>query len=171
MMLDMATSVVAGGKVAAAHAHGRQIPPDWVIDRQGNSSTDPAAFLQGGALRPMAGHKGYGLGLLIETLSGVLTGAGMTWQMLAWMISDPALPTNHGAAFIAFDVGAMEPIDQFKARIDHVIAEIRQAPRAPAPSGSICPAISNGKTASGPWPTGSCCRPTWSPAWPAWRRI
>ncbi len=130
LMLDMATSVVAGGKVAAAQANGKSIPPDWVIDREGNPSTDPNAFLQGGALRPMAGHKGYGIGLLIETLSGVLTGAGMTWQISAWMISDPTQPTQHGAAFLAFDIGAIEPLDEFKRRIDHVIAEIRRAPRA-----------------------------------------
>ena len=66
----MATSTVAGGKVAAAHAAGQSIPADWVVDRDGEPSTDPAAFLEGGALRPMAGHKGYGIALLIETLSG-----------------------------------------------------------------------------------------------------
>ena len=74
ILLDMATSVVAGGKVAAAHAAGKPIPADWVVDRDGEPTTDPAAFLEGGALRPMAGHKGYGIALLIETLSGVLTG-------------------------------------------------------------------------------------------------
>jgi LDH2 family malate/lactate/ureidoglycolate dehydrogenase len=131
LMLDMATSVVAGGKVAAAHDHGKQIPADWVIDRDGLSSTDPNAFLKGGALKPMAGHKGYGIALLIESLAGVLTGAGLTRQILPWIISDPTSPTHHGAAFMAFDVGAMEPIDQFKSRIDHVIDEIRQAPKAP----------------------------------------
>ncbi len=130
LMLDMATSVVAGGKVAAAHEHGRPVPADWVVDRDGIPSTDPAAFLRGGALRPMAGHKGYGIGLLIESLAGVLTGAGLTRQILPWIISDPRQATHHGAAFIAFDVGAIEPIDQFKTRIDHVIDEIRRAPLA-----------------------------------------
>jgi LDH2 family malate/lactate/ureidoglycolate dehydrogenase len=131
IVLDMATSVVAGGKVAAAHAHGRSIPPDWIVDREGNSSTDPAAYLQGGALRPMGGHKGYGIGLLIEALAGVLPGAGLTWQVVAWIHGAANLPTNHGAAFIAIDIGAMQPIDGFKSRIDHVIDEIRQAPKAP----------------------------------------
>jgi LDH2 family malate/lactate/ureidoglycolate dehydrogenase len=78
----------------------------------------------------MAGHKGYGIALLIESLAGVLTGAGLTRQILPWIISDPTLATKHGAAFIAVDVGAMEPIDEFKSRIDHVIREIRQAPKA-----------------------------------------
>jgi LDH2 family malate/lactate/ureidoglycolate dehydrogenase len=131
LLLDMATSVVAGGKVAAAHDHGKQIPGDWVVDSEGVSSTDPAAFLKGGSLKPMAGHKGYGIALLIESLAGVLTGAGLTRQILPWIISDPQLATGHGAAFIAFDIGAMEPLDEFKSRIDHVIEEIRQAPKAP----------------------------------------
>ena len=131
LLLDMATSVVAGGKVAAAPDPGKQIPADWVVDRDGLSSTEPAAFLQGGrAQATWPGHKGYGIALLIESLAGVLTGAGLTRQILPWIISDPTSATHHGAAFMAFDVGAMEPIDQFKSRIDHVIDEIRQAPKA-----------------------------------------
>src|SRR5208337_2687033 len=58
ILLDMATSIVAGGKVAAAHALGKPIPAGWIIDCDGEPSTDPAAFMQGGALLPMAGHKG-----------------------------------------------------------------------------------------------------------------
>ena len=50
ILLDMATSIVAGGKVAAAHAAGKPIPADWVVDRDGKATTDPAAFLAGGAL-------------------------------------------------------------------------------------------------------------------------
>ena len=90
ILLDMATSIVAGGKVAAAHAAGKAIPADWVIGRDGEPTTDPAAFLEGGALRPMAGHKGYGIALLIETLSGVLTGASSTRQIVPWIVGDPA---------------------------------------------------------------------------------
>jgi ureidoglycolate dehydrogenase (NAD+) len=130
MMLDMATSVVAGGKVAAAHDHGQPIPSDWVVDSEGRASVDPLAFLRGGALRPMAGHKGYGIALLIESLAGVLTGAQLTRQVIPWIIGDPQVATGHGAAFIAIDIAAMQPIEQFKQRIDHVIAEIRQAPKA-----------------------------------------
>ena len=89
ILLDMATSIVAGGKVAAAHA-AQAIPADWVIDHDGEPTTDPAVFLEGGALRPMAGHKGYGIALLIETLSAVLTGALLTRQVLPWIVGNPA---------------------------------------------------------------------------------
>jgi len=130
ILLDMATSIVAGGKVAAAHAAGKSIPADWVIGPDGEPTTDPAAFLEGGALRPMAGHKGYGIALLIETLSGVLTGALLTRQIVPWIVGDPALPTGHGAAFLAIDVAALMPVEAFKRRVDGLAREIREAPKA-----------------------------------------
>jgi ureidoglycolate dehydrogenase (NAD+) len=130
ILLDMATSAAAGGKVAAAHALGKTVPPGWVVDRDGLPSTDPAAFLQGGALLPMAGHKGFGIALLIEMLSAVLTGAAITRQVVSWVHGDPALATGHGAAFLAIDIGAMMPIDAFKQRVDALAHEIRSTPRA-----------------------------------------
>jgi LDH2 family malate/lactate/ureidoglycolate dehydrogenase len=130
ILLDMATSTVAGGKVTAAHALGQVIPEGWVVGLDGRPTTDPAAFLAGGALTPMAGHKGYGLALLIESLSAVLTGAAITRQVVPWAVGDPSVPTGHGAAFVAIDIGAMMPIAEFKRRIGALADEIRQAPRA-----------------------------------------
>ena len=130
ILLDMATSTVAGGKVAAALALGKAIPEGWLIDPDGRSTTDPAAFPAGGALTPMAGHKGYGLALLIESLSAVLTGAAITRQVGTWAVGDPSVATGHGAAFVAIDIGAMTPIVEFKRRVDAMADEIRQSPRA-----------------------------------------
>jgi ureidoglycolate dehydrogenase (NAD+) len=130
ILLDMATSTVAGGKVAAAQALGQSIPEGWVIGLDGRPATDPGAFLTGGALTPMAGHKGYGLALLIETLSAVLTGAAVTRQVVSWTVGDASASTGHGAAFVAVDIGAMMPIDLFKRRIDAMAREIRQSPRS-----------------------------------------
>ena len=78
---------------------------------------------------PMAGHKGYGIALLIEVLAGVLTGAGMLSEVKSWMWSSDQ-PSRLGDAFIAIDVGAILPLEDFKRRVDHVIREIRQAPKA-----------------------------------------
>ncbi len=130
ILLDMATSTVAGGKVAAAHALGKLIPEGWVVDVEGRPTTDPGAFLAGGALTPMAGHKGYGLAILIETLSAVLTGAAITGQVVPWVVGDLSVPTGHGAAFLAINIGAMIPIDDFKRRVDAMAREIREAPKA-----------------------------------------
>ncbi len=78
----------------------------------------------------MAGHKGYGLALLIETLSAVLTGAAITRQVLSWTFADASLATGHGAAFIAVDVKAITGGETFKERMDRAICEIRNAPKA-----------------------------------------
>ena len=129
ILLDMAISTVAGGKVYAARALGQTIPYNWLIDAQGQPTTDPGGFPQVGALMPMAAHKGYGLALLIESLAGVLTGAQVTWQIANWMESDASRATGHGAAFIAVDVSAFMARDKFEQRVAGVIDEIHRAPR------------------------------------------
>jgi ureidoglycolate dehydrogenase (NAD+) len=130
ILLDMATSAAAGGKVAAAHALGKSVPPGWVVDREGTPSNDPAAFLEGGSLLPMAEHKGYGIALLIETLSALVTGALITRQVVPWVHGDAALATGHGAAFLAINIGAMMPIAMFHERVEALVEEIHAAPKA-----------------------------------------
>ncbi|HRI13289.1 MAG TPA: Ldh family oxidoreductase [Verrucomicrobiota bacterium] len=130
ILLDMATSTVAGGKVFAAAVCGQAIPSGWLTDENGQPTTDPNKLTRGGALTPMAGHKGTGLALLIETLAGVLTGAATTWQVVSWSLHDPSLPTGHGAMFIAIDIKAMLPGGEFQARLSRVAEEIRAAPKA-----------------------------------------
>ncbi|MEO6435952.1 MAG: Ldh family oxidoreductase [Tepidisphaeraceae bacterium] len=130
ILLDMATSTVAGGKVYVARATGRPIPDNWIVGPDGLPTTDGTLFPEQSALTPMSGHKGYGLALLIESLSALATGAAMTWQVRNWIQRDPSLPTGHGAAFIAIDIGAMTPIEPFKRRVDEMIRQMRGAPRA-----------------------------------------
>jgi LDH2 family malate/lactate/ureidoglycolate dehydrogenase len=130
ILLDMATSTVAGGKVYAAAALGQPIPGDWMLDLDGKPSTDSRLFSHAASLTPLGGYKGYGLALMVEVLSAVLTGASMTWQVLSWGYSDPSLPTGHGASFIALNPAMFLPVDQFKQRMDQVIREIRQSPKA-----------------------------------------
>jgi len=130
LLLDMATSTVAGGKVFAATARGEKIPGHWLVDANGLPTTDPSLFPASATLTPMAGHKGYGLALLIETLSGVLTGAAIAQHVLSWSFDDASLKTGHGAAFIAMDINSIMPVEQFKSRVDQTIREIREAPKA-----------------------------------------
>lgn len=130
LLLDMATSTVAGGKVFSAAALGKPIPNNWIVDGQGLPTGDPSKWPHEGALTPMAGHKGYGIALLIETLSAVLSGASIAQHVLSWSFADASLPTDHGAAFIAVDIGAMMPREQFEARMAQTIREIRNAPKA-----------------------------------------
>ena len=129
VLMDIATSTVAATKVFAARAVGKKIPGDWLVDDDGLPTTDPSRYPEEGALLPMAGHKGYGLALFVEVLSAVLTGAAVTKEVSSWVL-DVSDPTNEGHAFIAIHVGAMMPIEQFKERMDRLIREIREAPKA-----------------------------------------
>lgn len=130
ILLDVAMSVVAGGKVFAAATRGEKIPETWMVDAEGVPTTDPGLFPHAGALLPMAGHKGYGLALMIETLSAALTGASIARHVLSWSFDDASRATGHGAAFIAIDVNAMMPMNTFRQRITRTIEEIRNAPKA-----------------------------------------
>jgi LDH2 family malate/lactate/ureidoglycolate dehydrogenase len=129
-MLDISTGAVAGGKIYAAQKLGQSIPDNWIVGPDGLPTSDLSLFPDRAALLPMAGHKGYGLALLIEILSGALTGAAMTWAVRAWMKSDVALPTDHGAAFIAIDVSSIRPMENFSERVTALVREIREAPKA-----------------------------------------
>jgi len=130
LMLDISIATVAGGKVYAARERGEPVPQGWLVGPDGQPTTDPSNWPAVGALSPAAGHKGYGLGLLIETLSGILTGASFTWRIGSWMTSDPATPTDHGAAFLAIDIGVMMPPEDFARRMEELIAEVHSSPRA-----------------------------------------
>jgi LDH2 family malate/lactate/ureidoglycolate dehydrogenase len=129
ILLDIAMSVVAGGKVFAAAAMGQKIPETWLVDSEGRPTTDPTLFPHAGALQPMAGHKGYGLALMIETLSAILTGASIAGHVLSWSFSDASLATGHGAAFIAVDVNTLMPVAEFTQRMKQTVQEIRTAPK------------------------------------------
>jgi LDH2 family malate/lactate/ureidoglycolate dehydrogenase len=130
MLFDISTATVAGGKVYAAKARGEPIPGHWIIDATGKPTSDPSGFPHVGALLPMAGHKGYGLSLLIETLSGILSGAAVTWGVRSWAHDDATLPTLHGAAFLAIDVKCILPPEEFARKVETLIDEIHNSPRA-----------------------------------------
>ncbi|MEM7225816.1 MAG: Ldh family oxidoreductase [Pseudomonadota bacterium] len=93
VVVDFATSAAARGKIAAYQAAGKAIPEDWVLDRHGQATSDPAALFEGGVQLPMAGHKGTGLGLIAELLCFAMLPDTMTgphdlnWLVLALEIS------------------------------------------------------------------------------------
>lgn len=130
LLLDMATAAVAGGKVYAAHQRGEPIPPTWLIGPDGRPTTDGSLYPQHAALAPMAGHKGYGLGLLAEILSGVLAGGALTWSIGSWIFDEPAKPSYHNAGCMVLDVNTIAPGAEFRDRIDRLIDELHAAPLA-----------------------------------------
>jgi ureidoglycolate dehydrogenase (NAD+) len=129
VMMDVATSVVAASKIYALRDLGQPLPEGWIVDGDGLPTTDPGSYPNVGALMPMAGHKGYGLALLVEILTGVLGGGAFGSDVRSWMVGQPA-PVNQSHAFIAIDVEAFEPIATFKRRMDTLVRQIRNAPKA-----------------------------------------
>lgn len=125
IFLDMATSAVAAGKLAVQRNRREPAPPGWIIDKDGNPTTDVAAFYNGGAILPMGGnqaHKGYVLSFMVETLSGILTGLGFG--------IDPQGRHNDGTFLAVFDVNAFRPLADFKREIAAFVAYLKETPPA-----------------------------------------
>lgn len=129
LFLDIALSAVAATKLRTAQVLKQSIPEGWMVDADGLPTTDAGKWPENGSLLPIAGHKGYGLALLVEVLAGVLTGAAVTQEVKSWLLKLPESPGT-GHAFIAIDVGRIMPIGVFKQRIDHMIREIKTSPKA-----------------------------------------
>ena len=89
---------------------GEPIPLGWLVDSEGQPSQNGELYPHSASLSPMGGHKGYGIGLLIEILSAILSAAAVTKQVGSWIYGDQSVPTNHGAAFLVINVvKIMEP--------------------------------------------------------------
>lgn len=139
ILLDMSIATVAGGKVYARWKRGESIPAGWLVDGEGQPTQDGGLYPHEASLAPMGGHKGYGIGLLIEILSAVLSGAAVTKHVGSWLHGDPSQPTNHGAAILAINVGAFLEPAIFYRRIAALVQEIHAAPTADETSRLMMP--------------------------------
>jgi L-2-hydroxycarboxylate dehydrogenase (NAD+) len=137
-LLDMATTAVAGGKLEIAMRQGKRIPAGWAIDAEGNDTDDPEILRKGGALLPLgsrmetSAHKGYGLGLMVDILSGVLAGAG------SGLFTDRALLVQ-GYWFAAWRIDAFRDLDEFKAEMKRVVDHIRATKPEPGRDAVLIP--------------------------------
>jgi LDH2 family malate/lactate/ureidoglycolate dehydrogenase len=131
LCFDVATSIVAGGKIDLAAAEGDAIPVGWGIDSSGQVTADPrAAAASGLALplgAPLAPYKGFGLALVLEVLAGVLAGARFGRQH-AVEVEAGERPWDEGHFFLAFDPGLVMPVAMFKQRLDALIRDVRAVP-------------------------------------------
>jgi ureidoglycolate dehydrogenase (NAD+) len=130
ILMDMAISTVAGGKVYQARMLGKPIPDNWIVGLDGQPTTNAELYPEHASLVPAGGYKGFGLGLLIESLAGLLSGAEVTFGIGSWMFAGNEKPTLHGAAFIAIDPGVLGPREEFLERVDKLIDEIHATPTA-----------------------------------------
>lgn len=123
VVIDMATSVSARGKIILAAKNGTEIPLGWAVDEEGNDTRDPAAALKG-VLLPFGGHKGYAVAVMVEVLSGLLSGAGYGPTMNEHY-NRHDVPVNSGNLFAAVDVSRFVPLEEFKREADGMIRTIR----------------------------------------------
>ena len=108
---DMATSVVARGKIRQAEREGKTIPADWALDADGNPTTDPTTALKG-TLLPMAGPKGSALALAVDIMSGMLAGAEHAPNLKSF--HSPEGKTGVGGALVCVDISKFMPLSEFK---------------------------------------------------------
>jgi L-2-hydroxycarboxylate dehydrogenase (NAD+) len=129
VVLDMATTVTAYGKVKAKAQRGEQMPEGWMIDRTGAPLTDPKRADEG-FLLPIGGYKGYGLAMVVGLLAGTLNGAAMGSEVVDFNKDDTTV-TNTGQAILVIDPDAFGEVAEFKARVDKLVRELRGAERMP----------------------------------------
>ncbi len=133
IVLDMATTVAAYGKVKTKALRGETMPVGWMIDREGKPLTDPKRAEEG-MLLPLggmeAGYKGYGLAMIIGLLAGTLGGAAMGKDVIDFNHDDDSV-TNTGQAICAINVAAFGDVATFKAAVDTLARDIRNSERMP----------------------------------------
>lgn len=119
VVMDFATTSTAEGKVRVARDKGAQLPPGQILDKDGNPSTDPGDFYAGGMMVPAAGHKGYGLALLVEALGASVTGT---------FASESGL--SMGGSIIAIDPGCLVGAETFGEGVSQLVGRMHATPAA-----------------------------------------
>ena len=128
VILDMAMSVVARGKIRAALKRGESIPATWATDREGKSTTDPKAALDG-FLLPFGDYKGYGLALMVDLIAGLLSGAAYLTHVNSW-VEQPEAPGNLGHFFILLDTSRLGSPEWLAARMADFASIVHGTPPA-----------------------------------------
>jgi LDH2 family malate/lactate/ureidoglycolate dehydrogenase len=128
VVLDIANTGVARGKIYAAKERGERLPEGWAIDASGLPTTDPQAAIDG-VILPMAGHKGYAISFMMDVLSGVLTGSSSATDVVGPYVPDQRSGCGH--LVIAIDIAAVMPLAEFEGRMDALIETVKGCPTAP----------------------------------------
>jgi LDH2 family malate/lactate/ureidoglycolate dehydrogenase len=129
IVLDMAPTVAAYGKVRLKAQRGEAMPVGWMIDREGKPLTDPKRADEG-YLLPIGDYKGYGLSLIIALLAGALNRAAVGREVIDF-VKETGKATNTGQAIMALSIEAFMPPAEFKKMVDAFIRDIRHSQRLP----------------------------------------
>jgi (2R)-3-sulfolactate dehydrogenase (NADP+) len=130
LVIDLALSVAARGKIVAAEKAGKPIPAGWAVDADGNPTTDPKAALAG-TLLPIGGAKGGALALMIEIFAAAITGSAFGWEASSFF-DDKGGPPNMGHVLIAIDAGRLSA-GAFDARMAALLEAMAMEPGARLP--------------------------------------
>ncbi|MDX1483584.1 MAG: Ldh family oxidoreductase [Alphaproteobacteria bacterium] len=127
VVLDIANTAVARGKLYLARQRGEEIPLGWAMDADGRPTTDPAAGIAG-LILPMGEHKGYGIAVMMDVLSGVLSGSAFLGGVFGPYQSQQ--PSGSGHLALALDIGAFRPVRAFEEDIERMVTELKAVPPA-----------------------------------------
>lgn len=129
VLLDMATSVLSSSRIRQAAYHGEHVPPGSGVDVHGQPTTEAAA-IDAGAIAPLAGHKGFGLGLCVALLSGPLVGGEVGSAIDGWH-TEEGRQGRRGHLFMAIDPAAFGDTDAFRGSVSTYLDEVRASRTAP----------------------------------------
>ena len=129
VLLDIATTVAAYGKVKVAAQKGESIPEGWMMDRQGKPITDPQKSSEG-SLLPIGGYKGYGLAVMIGLLAGALNNAAVGKGTIDFNAHHDLI-TNTGQTIIAIDPSAFGDKDAFIRRVVDLVEDLKNSSTLP----------------------------------------
>lgn len=138
--LDMATSTIPRGRIEVAARRGESLPVGWAIDAEGRPALDPDSALAG-ALHPLGGeeatggHKGYGLSLAVDLLTGVLAGATFGPNIIGLFSTEAA--SDLGQTFIVIDPVAIDAEGVFERRLESYLDQLVAAPTVPDAPGRV----------------------------------
>lgn len=145
IMVDMTTSVVAEGKIRVAINSGQTVPEGWLIDGQGNPTTNPRDFIGDppGAILPMGGvvaHKGYGLAFVVELLGGALSGQGCA--------AGERVMKSNGVLFTVYNIEHFTDLNSFYDEVDGLVRHVKTSRLAPGFSEILAPGEPEFRTAA-----------------------
>jgi LDH2 family malate/lactate/ureidoglycolate dehydrogenase len=127
LMMDLANTGVARGKIYLARQRHEAIPLGWALNADGEPTTDPQEAIDG-IILPMAGHKGYAIAVAVDMLSGVLSGSSFLSGVNGPYKTD--LKSGAGHFFTAFDIEAFQSLADFNSRMEAFVAELKSVPLA-----------------------------------------
>ncbi|CBG75805.1 putative malate dehydrogenase [Streptomyces scabiei 87.22] len=144
VVMDIANTAVARGKIYHARERGEAIPDGWAADAGGVPTNDPRRAIEG-LILPMAGHKGYAISFMFDVLAGVLTGSAFGTAVVG-----PYQPTGRsgvGHLLICVDIAAMADPAEFETRMEALIEETKAVPAAPGTAEIFVPGEPEARTA------------------------